>query len=59
MRKWLDNASLFGIIPIQCGRISGKNSSDIKLCVDIMKDLYCVPKISLFYIITTDSDCGT
>ena len=56
MQKWLESASLYGIIPIQCGRISGKNSSDIKLCVDIMKDLYTVSKISLFYIITTDSD---
>jgi hypothetical protein len=56
MKNWLVSASSYGIIPIQCERISNKNSSDIKLCVDIMKDLYTVPNISLFYIITTDSD---
>ena len=56
MRKWLDRTIIYDIIPIQCIRISGKNSSDIKLCVDIMKDLYTVPEISLFYIITNDSD---
>jgi hypothetical protein len=56
MHKWLESSIIYDINPIQCARISGKNSSDIKLCVDIMKDLYTVPKISLFYIITTDSD---
>lgn len=56
MKSWLKTASTYGIIPIQCERISGKNSSDIKLCVDIMKDLYSVENITLFYIITTDSD---
>lgn len=56
MRNWLKTASTYGIIPIQCERISGKNSSDIKLCVDIMKDLYTIDNITLFYIITTDSD---
>jgi uncharacterized protein (TIGR00288 family) len=56
MKNWLKTASTYGIIPIQCERISGKNSSDIKLCVDIMKDLYTLDNITLFYIITTDSD---
>lgn len=56
MKNWLKTASTYGIIPIQCERISGKNSSDIKLCVDIMKDLYTTDNITLFYIITTDSD---
>jgi len=56
LKKWRDSASMNGIMPIQCGRLNGKNSTDIKLCVDLMKDLYTVPYISLFYIITSDSD---
>ena len=63
LREWLGvtdddfyDPDNFGIIPIQCERISGKNSTDIKLCVDLMKDLYSIDNISLFYIITTDSD---
>ena len=56
MQNWLTSANKYGIIPIQCDRIKGKNSSDIKLCVDIMNSLYTRPNISLFYIITTDSD---
>ena len=56
MKNWLLSASKNGIIPIQCDRISQKNSSDIKLSVDIMKFLYTLSNISLFYIVTTDSD---
>lgn len=56
MRSWLKTASTYGVTPIQCDRLAGKNSSDIKLCVDIMKDLHCLEIISLFYIVTTDSD---
>jgi len=56
MKNWLKTASTYGVTPIQCDRLSGKNSSDIKLCVDIMKDLHTLEIISLFYIVTTDSD---
>ena len=56
MKCWLEASSIYGIIPIQCVRIASKNSSDIKLCVDIMKDLYSIDNITMFYIITTDSD---
>lgn len=56
MNNWLRTSSEYGISQVQCGRISGKNSSDIKLCVDLMKDLYSVNSISLFFIITSDSD---
>jgi uncharacterized LabA/DUF88 family protein len=56
MKNWLTKAKQYGIIPIQCERINGKNSSDIKLCVDIMKTLYTIPNISLYYLITSDSD---
>lgn len=45
-----------GIIPIQCDRIKGKNSTDIKLTVDLMKTLYTQSHIGLYYIVTSDSD---
>lgn len=56
MKNWLVKAKQYGIITIQCERINGKNSSDIKLCVDIMKTLYTIPNISLYYLVTSDSD---
>tara|TARA_B100001287_G_C22605684_1_gene492602 strand:- start:360 stop:1133 length:774 start_codon:yes stop_codon:yes gene_type:complete len=56
MNNWLKTSTEHGILQVQCGRISGKNSSDIKLCVDLMKDLYSINSISLFFIITSDSD---
>lgn len=45
-----------GITTIQCDKIVGKNSTDIKLMVDIMRTLYEINHISLYYIITSDSD---
>jgi len=56
LKSWLGKSTNCGIIPIQCCRISGKNSSDMKLCVDLMEDLYTLPDITLFYIVTNDSD---
>jgi uncharacterized protein (TIGR00288 family) len=56
MNNWLKASTEHGILQVQCGRISGKNSSDIKLCVDLMKDLYSINSISLFFIVTSDSD---
>ena len=56
VKPWLEAATNSGIIPIQCDRIKGKNSTDIKLAVDIMKTLYSQPNISLYYIVTSDSD---
>jgi len=46
----------YGIELIQANSISGKNSSDIKLCVDVMNILHTLNEISMFYIITCDSD---
>ena len=46
----------YGIELIQANSISGKNSSDIKLCVDAMNILHTLKEISIFYIITCDSD---
>lgn len=45
-----------GITTIQCDKITGKNSTDIKLMVDLMKTLYEINHISLYYIVTSDSD---
>ena len=56
LKNWLLVASKYGIIPIQCDRIKKKNSSDIKICVDVIKDLYTIDHITLFYLITNDSD---
>lgn len=55
-KLWSFNANNYGIEPIQCVRLNGKNSSDIKLCVDIMEDMFTLPNITLFYIVTSDSD---
>ena len=55
-KSWKLAAQKNGISPIQCDRISGKNSTDIKMIVDLMHILYTVPSISLYYIVTSDSD---
>ena len=56
MKNWKLTANKLGIITIQCDRISGKNSTDIKMAVDVMKILYTVKHITLFYLVTSDSD---
>jgi hypothetical protein len=55
MLQWLNKSNDNGITAIQCGRLN-KNSSDIKMSVDIMKDLYTNNNITLFYLVTSDSD---
>ena len=45
-----------GIILIQCDRIIKKNSTDIKLCIDVIKSLYANESITSYYIISSDSD---
>jgi len=45
-----------GVSLIHCERITGKNSTDIKLIVELMNILYTNNLITLFYIITSDSD---
>jgi len=54
--KWLEKTKNLGIIPIQSNRIKGKNSTDLKICVDLMEDLYKNKYISMFCIVTSDSD---
>lgn len=55
-KGWNQTALQNGINLVQCVRVSNKNSSDIKLCIDIMKDLYTKSHIDIFYIVTSDSD---
>lgn len=54
--KWKEIAFKNGITCIQCDKISGKNSVDLKLTVDIMRYLYTNLDISFYYIVSTDSD---
>ena len=56
MRHWLRVSQENGLTTVQCEKISGKNSSDIKLMVDMMEYLYTRPHITMFYIVTSDSD---
>jgi uncharacterized protein (TIGR00288 family) len=56
VHKWIDISREYGMNKIQCDKISGKNSVDIKICVDIMEYLYTNSNIDIFYLITSDSD---
>lgn len=54
-QSWKEVSKNYGITPIQCQKINGKNSVDLKIAVDIMETLY-ERQIDLFCILTTDSD---
>lgn len=54
-KSWMEVSKNFGLTPIQCQKINGKNSVDLKIAVDIMETLY-ERQIDLFCILTTDSD---
>ena len=56
VKKWIEVARGNGILKIQCDKINGKNSVDLRISVDIMKNLYNNKIISIFYLVTTDSD---
>lgn len=56
MKKWIEIAPQYGIIPIQCTRISGKNSTDIKMSVDIITTLYTKTWINIYYLLSSDGD---
>ena len=56
VKKWIEVARTNGILKIQCDKINGKNSVDLRMSVDIMKCLYTNNIINLFYLVTTDSD---
>jgi len=55
-KSWKCICAKYGLLKIQCDKISGKNSVDIKMCVDIMKYLYTNPHITMFCLITSDCD---
>jgi uncharacterized protein (TIGR00288 family) len=52
----LTNSRHCGITTIQADLISGKNSTDIKLAVDVMRTLYHFPNIDIFYLVVSDYD---
>tara|TARA_B110000971_G_scaffold69827_1_gene71562 strand:- start:3756 stop:4463 length:708 start_codon:yes stop_codon:yes gene_type:complete len=52
----LTTARYNGITTIQADLISGKNSTDIKLAVDVMHTLYNIPSIDIFYLVVNDYD---
>ena len=56
VKNWIEVARTNGILKIQCDKINGKNSVDLRMSVDIMKCLYTNNLINLFYLVTTDSD---
>ena len=53
---WIQASNENGIEPIQCSRISGKNSTDIRLSIDVIELLHTVDTIDMYYLITSDSD---
>lgn len=55
-KSWKEITSQYGLLKIQCDKISGKNSVDIKMCVDIMKYLYTNDLVTMFYLVTCDCD---
>lgn len=54
-KPWMEASSKNGITTVQCDRITGKNSTDIKLMLD-MVDLVYEEVIDIFFIVTSDSD---
>ena len=56
MSKWKSEAHEHGIINVQCDRLKGKNSTDIKMMLDIMKFLYENNHIKIYCIVTSDAD---
>ena len=56
MTNWMSVASSNGITCVQCDRLSGKNSTDIKLMLDMLKMLYTNNTVEIYFIVTSDSD---
>lgn len=56
MASWMSVAALHGLTCIQCDRLNKKNSTDIKLMLDMLKMLYTNAIIDVFFIVTSDSD---
>ena len=56
MKGWKDIAIRYAFEPVNCFSLRRKNSTDISLICDLMKDLYKNKKIDLFIIVSSDSD---
>jgi len=56
LKKWNNVARQNGLLCVHCDKISGKNSVDLRLSVDIMKTLYTNETIDIYYLVTSDSD---
>lgn len=56
MTNWMSVASSNGITCVQCDRLTGKNSTDIKLMLDMLKMLYTNNTVEIFFVVTSDSD---
>merc|ERR1711871_999816 len=56
VKSWIHTSSCYGMELVQCTRISGKKSTDIKMIVDIMETLYKNPHIDIFILVSCDGD---
>lgn len=56
LKPWKLAAQDDGILKIQADRIAQKNSTDIKIVVDVMKTIYTMKNIHIICIVTSDSD---
>lgn len=55
-KKWNEIIKVFHFEPIHCNNIPSKNSSDIKMTIEIMECLFKFPHLDIFIIISSDSD---
>ena len=56
MQGWKDSAAQKGLLAIQCDCLKGKNSTDIKLMMEVMKMLFTNAFVEVYIIVTSDSD---
>ena len=56
MKSWKDSASMHGLLTIQCDLLKGKNSTDIRMMIEIMRLLYTSDVVDIYVIVTSDSD---
>lgn len=56
MKPWKEAASREGLVTIQCDLLKGKNSTDIRLMIEVMKLVYTSEVVDIYVIVTSDSD---
>lgn len=56
MKPWKDSASQHGLLTMQCDLLKGKNSTDIRMMIEIMRLLYTSDVVDIYVIVTSDSD---